>query len=391
MIKKLLMSNRSRIYFDYHATTPPDPRVASLVLHYMTEEVGNASSIDHEFGDEAEMAVNQAAKQAAQLVGSSPKEVIFTSGATESINLAIQGSVSSKKISKVAILPTEHKAVLDTCSALSKNGMAEIIFLKVDSQARLDLDHLDKICSEGIDLLSVMAANNEVGTIYPMQKIGEIAQQYGIPFFCDGSQAVGKIPINFEDWGITYLTISGHKFYAPKGVGALILKKGQRLEPLIYGGGQQRGIRPGTLNVPGIVGLGEACHLRNLEMTEDEARIGQHRDRLQNLLEEGIPNLVVNGDLEHRLAGNLHVSIPGIPNSAVIARVRHQLAISTGSACSSGVETPSHVLTAMNLPPDVIEGALRIGLGKFTTDQEVERAAEILISAIHGIRKSLSS
>jgi cysteine desulfurase len=174
-------------------------------------------------------------------------------------------------------------------------------------------------------------------------------------------------------------------------VGALILKKGQKLEPLMYGGGHQRGIRSGTLNVPGIVGLGEACRLRNLEMIEDETRIAQQRDRLQILLLEGIPNLVVNGDLGCRLAGNLHVSIPGIPNSAVIARVRHQLAISTGSACSSGVETPSHVLTAMNLSSDVIEGALRIGLGKFTTDQEVEKAADILISAIHGIRKSLNS
>ncbi|MCJ2543569.1 cysteine desulfurase family protein [Thermostichus vulcanus] len=379
------------IYLDYHATTPTDPRVASIVLRHMTEEFGNPSSIDHVFGDEAENAVFQATKQVSQLIGSLPKEVIFTSGATESINLVLQNSVLTGKIFKVAILPTEHKAVLDTCTVLSKKGLAEITFLKVDSQAQLDLDHLDKICSEGIDLLSVMAANNEVGTIYPIQQVGEIAQQYGIPFLCDGSQAVGKIPINFEEWGITFLAISGHKFYAPKGVGALVIKQGQRLEPLMYGGGHQRGIRPGTLNVPGIVGLGEACCLRSLEMTEDEVRISCLRDRLQTLLQEGIPNLVVNGDVDNRLAGNLHISIPGIPNSAVIARVRHQLAISTGSACSSGVEAPSHVLTAMNLSPEVIEGALRIGLGKFTTDQEVDRAAEILISAVHQILKALHS
>ncbi|WAS04951.1 cysteine desulfurase family protein [Gloeomargaritales cyanobacterium VI4D9] len=286
-----------------------------------------------------------------------------------------------KKVFKIAILPTEHKAVLDTCSALSQKGLAEIIFLKVDSQAQIDLDHLEKTCSKGIDLLSTMAANNEVGTIYPIQQIGEIAQHYGIPFLCDGSQAVGKIPINFSEWGITFLAISGHKFYAPKGIGALVLRRGQRLKPLIYGGGHQRGTRSGTLNVPGIVGLGEACRLRSREMAEDEQRIAQQRDRLQSLLQSAIPHLVVNGDLQHRLAGNLHISIPGIPNSAVIARVRNQLAISTGSACSSGVETPSHVLTAMKLPSEVIEGALRIGLGKFTTDDEVEQAADILISA----------
>lgn len=378
-----------RIYLDYHATTPVDTRVAEVVLHYMTEEFGNASSIDHEFGDVAEMAVNHAAKQVAQLVGATPREVIFTSGATESINLAIQGSISTDKILKIATLPTEHKAVLDTCSALGKKGLVEMIFLKVDSQARLDLDHLDKICSEKIDLLAVMSANNEVGTIYPIHEIGRIAQLHGIPFLCDGSQSVGKIPINFEQWGITYLAISGHKFYAPKGVGALIIKKGQKLEPLIFGGGHQRGLRSGTLNVPGIVGLGEACRLRFLEMTEDEARIAKQRDRLQTLLHEQIPNLVVNGDLENRLAGNLHISIPGIPNSTVVARVRHQLAISTGSACSSGVETPSHVLRAMNLSADLIEGALRIGLGKFTTDAEVEQAAEMLISVLLSIQSLL--
>jgi len=270
--------------------------------------------------------------------------------------------------------------------------LAEIIFLKVDSQAQIDLDHLEKTCSKGIDLLSVMAANNEVGTIYPIQQIGEIAKNYGIPFLCDGSQAVGKIPINFSEWGITFLAISGHKFYAPKGVGALVIKRGQRLEPLIYGGGHQRGIRSGTLNVPGIVGLGEACRLRSMEMAEDEQRIAQQRNRLQSLLQDAIPHLVVNGDLEHRLAGNLHISIPGIPNSAVIARVRNQLAISTGSACSSGVETPSHVLTAMklsSLSSEVIEGALRIGLGKFTTDDEVKQAVDILISAVRTIQSVL--
>ncbi len=380
----------SRIYFDYHATTPVDPRVADRVMDFMIEEFGNASSVDHIFGDEADKAIHEATICIAQLVGSSPGEVIFTSGATESINLAIQGSARTQDPYRIAVAPTEHKAVLDTCAALAKQKEAEMVWLKVDECAQLDLEHLEQVCQQEIHLLCVMAANNEVGTLYPIQQIGRIAQQYGIPFLCDGSQAVGKIPINFAEWGITYLAISGHKLYAPKGVGALVIKKGQKLEPLIYGGGHQRGIRSGTLNVPGIVGLGEACRLRSMEMAEDEQRIAQQRDRLQQLLQQGVPDLVINGDLEHRLAGNLHISIPGIPNSAVIARVRHQLAISTGSACSSGVEAPSHVLQAMKLPEAVIEGALRIGLGKFTTDEEVEQASEILLNAVAGIRSALN-
>ncbi len=232
-----------------------------------------------------------------------------------------------------------------------------------------------------------MAANNEIGNIYPIQAIGQIAQRYNVPFLCDGSQAVGKIPIQFEDWGIIYLAISAHKLYEPKGIGALVVRKGYHLEPLIFGGGHQKGMRSGTLNIPGIVGLGEACRLRLLEMDDDEQAIAAKRDRLQNLLLEKIPSLVVNGDLEQQLARNLHISIPGIPNRAVIARIRHQLAISTGSACSSGVEAPSHVLQALKLPEDHIEGALRIGIGKFTTEAEIDLAFEYLSKAIHAIHQ----
>jgi cysteine desulfurase len=232
-----------------------------------------------------------------------------------------------------------------------------------------------------------MAANNEIGTIAPIQTIGQIAQTYNIPFLCDASQAVGKIPINFADWGITYLAISAHKLYGPKGAGALVIKKGHPLAPLLFGGGHQKGMRSGTLNVPGIVGLGEACHLRQLEMDDDESAIAAQRDRLQTLLQTQIPDLVVNGDTANRLAGNLHISFGDIPNSAVIARVRHLLAISTGAACSSGVETPSHVLRAISLPDNLIEGALRIGLGKFTTDAEVNQAADILATTVSQIRQ----
>ena len=377
------------IYLDYHATTPVDPRVANLMLHYMTTEFGNASSTDHIYGDCAAKAVSQARSQVAELVGASAREVIFTSGATESINLAIQGTIlkqikNDNKL-RIAFSPLEHKAVLDTCQAIAKKGLAELIHLKVDSQGKLDLEHLEKACKQGLSLLCVMAANNEIGNIYPVREIGEIAQKYNIPFLCDASQAVGKIPINFEQWKITYLAISGHKFYAPKGVSALVVRKGHQLEPIIFGGGHQKGMRSGTLNVPGIVGLGEACRLRQLEMTEDEQAIALLRDKLQNLLQEKISNLLVNGDLTSRLAGNLHISIPGIPNSAIIARIRDRLAISTGSACSSGVAAPSHVLRAMNLSEELIEGSLRIGLGKFTTEEEIELSAEIISDAVKKI------
>lgn len=390
MLKSTLPSKP--IYLDYHATTPVDRRVADCVYHYMTEEFGNASSTDHEWGDRAETAVKQAAKQVADLIGASTGEIIWTSGATESINLAIQGSLPAnpEKPYRIALLPIEHKTVLDTCHALEKRGWAELLYLQVDSKGRLDLEHLEQVCAEGLSLLCVMAANNEIGNIYPIQAIGQIAQRHGVPLLCDGSQAVGKIPIQFEQWGITYLAISAHKLYAPKGSGALVVCRGYHLKPLLFGGGHQQGMRSGTLNVPGIVGLGEACRLRSLEMEPDEQQIAARRDQLQHLLAEAIPNLMVNGDTENRLAGNLHISIPSIPNSAIIARVRHRLAISTGSACSSGVEAPSHVLRAINLSEEAIEGALRIGVGKFTTDEDIVCATEILNSTIHSIQQLIS-
>ncbi|MEA5600815.1 cysteine desulfurase family protein [Nostoc sp. UHCC 0252] len=374
------------IYLDYHSTTPVDPRVAEKVMYYMTTAFGNANSVAHGYGNEAAQAVKQARQHIAELINASVKEIIFTSGATESINLAIQGHISQQNTpAKIIVSPVEHKAVLDTCKVLAKKGLAEIIWLNVNQQAQIDLEYLEKICSGGASLLCVMAANNEVGTIYPVEKIGAIAQKYYIPFLCDASQAVGKIPLNFQDWGITYLAISGHKLYAPKGVGALVVKKGYHLQPLIYGGGHQQGLRSGTLNVPGIAGLGEACRLRRLEMEADENAIALLRDQLQNLLKAQIPNLLVNGDLNNRLSGNLHISILDIPNSAIIARVRHQLAISTGAACSSGIVAPSHVLQAMNLGENIIEGALRIGIGKFTTKEEIEKASSAIANAVKAI------
>jgi len=374
------------IYLDYHATTPTDSRVAKAVLQAMTEDFGNASSLDHAIGDRAEVAVKQASRHVADLVGATPRDIIFTSGATESLNLAIQGTALHLEQSgikpRIAISTVEHKAVLDTCNALNKQGRIELIHIPVDTQARIDLDQLEQACASGIHLLCIMAANNEVGTVYPIEKIAAIAQTYQVPFLCDACQALGKIPIQFNEWGITMLALSAHKLYGPQGVGALVVRRGHRLEPLLYGGSQQKGLRPGTLNLPGIVGLGEACRLRAEEMAVDEVEIGKKRDYFQSLLQAQIPDLVINGDPQNRLAGNLHVSIPGIPNSAIMARVRHKLAISTGSACSSGVEAPSHVLRAMNLPEPLIEGALRIGLGKFTTELDLTQAVDQISQAV---------
>ncbi|PZV09755.1 MAG: aminotransferase [Leptolyngbya sp.] len=390
----MLRSSSHPIYLDFHATTPTDTRVAQKVLNYMTESFGNASSIDHVVGDRAEAAVKAATHHVADLVGATPRDILFTSGATESLNLAIQGTVQHLEQSGtkpcVAISTVEHKAVFDTCAALHKQGRIELIHIPVDTQARLDLGQLEQACASGIHLLCIMAANNEVGTLYPMEKIAAIAQSYQVPFLCDASQAVGKIPIQFNEWGITMLALSAHKLYGPQGVGALVVRRDHRLEPLLYGGGQQKGLRPGTLNLPGIVGLGEACRLRAEEMAVDEVEIGKKRDRLQSLLQSQISDLVINGDPQNRLAGNLHVSIPGIPNSAIIARVRHRLAISTGSACSSGVEAPSHVLRAMGLAEPVVEGALRIGLGKFSTDDDIHQAAEILTKAVQAVKQVMA-
>ncbi|MFN5513399.1 MAG: cysteine desulfurase family protein [Cyanobacteriota bacterium] len=383
------------IYLDYQATTPVDQRVVEKMIYYMTQRFGNASSVDHQYGEDALEAIKISRQQIADLINASNREIIFTSGATESINLAIQGHIAKqKKPVEIILSPVEHKAVLDTCQALAKQGRAEINWLKVDQFAQIDLEYLEKICSQKEALLCLMAANNEVGTIYPIDQIGEIAQRNNIPFFCDASQAVGKIPINFRDSGITYLAFSGHKIYGPKGIGALVIRKGATLEPLTYGGGQQRGIRPGTLDTPSIAGIGEACYLRLIEMEQDELEIARKRDLLQQALINAIPNLRINGNnlringnVESRLAGNLHCSIPGVPNDAIIARTYHQLAISTGSACSSGAPAPSHVLLAMGLSTELVESSLRISLGKFTTDDDIQKAVEILTAAVEQIIK----
>lgn len=383
----------SPIYLDYHATTPTDLRVADAVVRHMTRVFGNPSSRDHVFGDEAEAAVADAAENVAELLGAEPREVVFTSGATEAANLALKGlALQARRPLRIGVTPVEHPAVLDTCRHLADQGLAELTYLRVDGRAQLDLDDFRRSCNAGLDLVAVMAANNEVGTIYPLMALAAIAREHGALIFTDATQAAGKVPLEVSRWGIDLVALSAHKMYGPKGAGALVVTSGIKLRPLIHGGQHQRGLRSGTLNVPGIVGLGEACRLRASEMHMDEPRIASLRDRLEDQLRSGYPELVVNGDVENRLAGNLHVSYPGIPNRALIARLRDRLAVSTSSACSSGIEAPSHVLQAMKLPQDCLEGALRIGIGKFTTNEEIESAAGMLTDAAqeaHAVLKSL--
>lgn len=389
---------RRPIYLDYHATTPVDPRVAAVLVHHLERAFGNASSRDHDYGDEAEAAVAEARRHVADLVGVSPRWVVFTSGATESINLALQGHVRARRRAaasqpvRIALPRTEHHAVLETALWLAERGEAELLWIPVDSLGRLDLDALRTACAaDRVDLVCVMAGNNEVGTVHPIPEIAQLAAQHGAVFMTDATQAAGKIPLALRDWGVSAAALTAHKMYGPKGVGALIVDPELPLEPLFQGGGHQRGLRPGTLNVPGIAAFGEACRLRMVEMRADEARIATLRDRLQQLLVEAIPGLVINGDTSRRLAGNLHISVPDVPNNVLVANVRDDVALATGSACSSATESPSHVLMAMGLPRDVVRGSIRIGIGKFTTSDEVDAAAGQLAAAVARIRAAMNA
>jgi cysteine desulfurase len=376
------------IYLDYHATTPVDPRVAAIVLRVMTADFGNANSTEHIYGDVAAELVDEARNYVATLMGADPEMVNFTSGSTEGIRLAIGHavSVSSKLPLQVVATTVEHRAVLDALAAHETRGEVAVRLLSVDRRARLDLEALEHTCRQGADLVCVMAANNEVGVIYPVEQVGQIAARFGARLLVDATQAAGHIPIRADEWNITYLALSAHKIYGPKGVGALLAPRGFGARSSHH---RVPGVGEGTPNVPGIAGLGEACRLRDLELAADEKRIATQRDRLEALLLAGIDGLVVNGDPEHRLSNNLHVAVPGVPNNALIARLRRRVALSTGAACSSGAETPSHVLRAMDLPYEIQDSALRISNGKFTTDKEIERSAEQITSAVASVRAAL--
>jgi cysteine desulfurase len=362
--------------------------VAAVVLEAMTTSFGNANSVEHLYGEAAADLVEEAKVAVADLVGGDAEGVYFTSGATESIGLAIRHSLSTcqRKPMRVVISSVEHHAVLDAMAFYEQQEDVVIQRIPVDRRARLDMTALKAACRDGVDLVCVMAANNEVGTIYPIRDVVQTACDAGARSLIDATQAVGRIPINIYEWGITYLTVSGHKIYGPKGVGALVVPLQLINCPL---GATSFGIGVGTPNVPGIVGLGKACQLRHLEMDVDEPRMAAQRDRLEEILVANINSLVVNGDPEHRLCNNLHVSVPGVPSGAVISRLWRYVSLSSGAACSSGTQDPSHVLQAMGLPEGLIEGALRIGIGKFTSDDEIERAGRYIVDAVSSARSAL--
>lgn len=369
------------VYLDYHATTPVDPRVADVMRHAFLEAFGNANSREHLYGDEAAALVEAARSHVAVLAGADTEQVQFTSGSSDALRRAFTHAktrVGSRPLQVVASA-VEHRAVLEVLGSLRAAGDAHVRLAPVDERARLDLASLWDL-ARGADLVCVMAANNEVGTVYPVEEVARIARDAGAAVLVDATQAAGRLDLQVNAWGVTYLALSAHKIYGPKGVGALVI-----------GGLEVPEDEHGTPNVPGIAGLGEACRLRSAERAEDEPRVAALRDRLEGLLTERVPGLVVNGDRENRLSGNLHVSARGVPNDAVVARLRRSVALSTGAACTSGSPEPSHVLRAMGLDMELQEGALRIGLGKFTTLQEVDFSAERIAEAIEGVRAALSN
>jgi len=378
------------IYLDFHATTPVDPRVLEAMLPYFTEHFGNAASRTHAYGWKADAAVETARRQVAALLGASAKEVVFTSGATESNNLAIKGAARALKSrgNHIVTVVTEHKAVLDSCKRLEHEGF-EITRLGVESDGRIDLDQLRDAVTERTVLVSVMAANNEIGVLQPIAEIGAIAHERGALMHSDAVQAVGKVPFNVAELPVDLASITAHKFYGPKGAGALYVRRGDarlELDPLIDGGGHERGLRSGTLNVTGIVGLGKACEIAKAEMTSDRERIGALRDRLLDRLRAAVPGLYVNGSLEHRLTNNLNVSFQGISGESLLVGI-DDICVSAGSACSSGSEEPPYVLVALGLDPDLARASLRFGLGRTTTEAEIDYTSDKVASVVRQLRQ----
>ena len=365
------------IYMDNHATTPLDPRVLEAMLPYLGEKFGNAASRNHPFGWAAEEAVDQARAQIATLIGAKSKEIIFTSGATESDNLAIKGVVEfyKDKGSHVITCVTEHKAVLDTCKALERAGKATVTYLPVDRYGMVDPDDVRHAITDKTLLLSIMYANNEIGTLHPIREIGKLAKEKGILFHCDATQGVGKIPVNVEYDGIDLLSMTGHKIYGPKGCGALYVRaKGPRvrLTPMMDGGGHERGMRSGTLNVPGIVGFGQACGLCGQEMESEAARLIGLRTRLYEGLTSHLEEVYLNGHPTQRLPGNLNLSFSYVEGESFLMGLNHDIALSSGSACTSATLEPSYVLKALGVGEELAHTSIRFGLGRFNTAEEVE-------------------
>jgi cysteine desulfurase len=373
------------IYLDYHATTPTDPQALQAMLPYFGESYGNPSSSIHQSGQSAEKAVAKARKQVAELLGAYIKEILFTAGATESNNLALLGLAKGNSSTRRRILttPIEHKAILEPCKVLQKQGY-ELVFLPITSEGLVDIEEVKPLINEDTYIVSVQAASNEIGTIQPIAEIAQMAHDAGAFIHTDAAQAVGKIPVDVNEWDVDLLSISAHKLYGPKGVGALYMRGGPNalpVKPLMLGGGQENGIRPGTFNVPGIVGLGEACRLCQEFIPEEKKRITALRDQVENALLQAIPSMRRNGAVGQRLPNNSSLTFPGIESEALILGLP-ELALSTGSACTTGALEPSHVLIAIGLSREDAYQTLRIGLGRFTTQEEITTASELMIRAI---------
>jgi cysteine desulfurase len=380
------------IYMDNHATTPVDPRVLEAMLPYFTEKFGNAASRNHPFGWIAEEAVDKAREQIAELIGAKAKEIIFTSGATESDNLAIKGVVEfyKDKGHHVITCVTEHKAVLDTCKALERAGKAQVTYLPVDRYGRVSPDEVRTALTDKTILISIMYANNEIGTIHPIREIGKLAKEKGILFHCDATQGVGKVPVDVEKDGIDLLSMTAHKIYGPKGCGALYVRsKGPRvrLTPIIDGGGHERGMRSGTLNVPGIVGFGKACELCGQELETEAARLLALRTRLYEGITSELEEVYLNGHPTQRLPGNLNLSFSYVEGESFLMGLNQDIALSSGSACTSATLEPSYVLKALGVGEELAHTSIRFGLGRFNTAEEVDYVIERVVEVVRRLRE----
>lgn len=378
------------IYMDNHATTPIDPRVLEAMMPYLTSKFGNAASRNHSFGWEAEEAVEKARKQIADLIGASAKEIVFTSGATESNNLALKGvaEMYAERGNHIITAATEHKAVLDTCKRLEKRG-CRVSYLPVQPSGLIDLDLLRDTITDKTILISIMYANNEIGVIQPIAEVGKIAKEKGVLFHVDGVQAVGKIPVNVIQDNIDLLSISAHKIYGPKGVGALYVRRRNprvQLTAQMDGGGHERGMRSGTLNVPGIVGLGEACAICQREMAEESQRLRRMRDRLKDKITSRLDEVYINGTMESRLPNNLNMSFAFVEGESLLMGI-NDVAVSSGSACTSATLEPSYVLKALGAGDDLAHSSIRFGLGRFNTEEEVDYVADRVVEVVERLRE----
>ena len=378
------------IYLDHNATTPMDPRVLEAMIPYFVENFGNAASRNHSFGWQAEEAVDYAREQVAQLIGADPKEIIFTSGATEGDNLGIKGvyEMYASKGNHIITCTTEHKAVLDTCKHLEKLG-AEVTYLEVQPDGLIDLKQLEAAMKPTTILVAIMYANNEIGVIQPVKEIGAIAKKHGALFFTDAVQAVGKIPVDVIADGIDIMAFTAHKMYGPKGVGALYVRRKNprvKVTAQVDGGGHERGMRSGTLNVPGIVGFGKACELARLEMASDTERISKLRDKLENALKV-IDESYVNGNPAHRLPHVSNISFKYVEGEGLMMGFNKDIALSSGSACTSASLEPSYVLKALGLGDDLAHSSLRFGLGRYTTEEQIDFTIKAVTDTVLKLRE----